>query len=117
MGISWKNFEVPKRIECVESSYTDAYGVFVAEPFEPGYGTTIGNSLRRVLLSGIEGAAITSIKIDDVLHEFSTIPNVMEDVPQIVLNIKRLILRSRTKNPKTLFINVEKKGEVRPWIS
>jgi DNA-directed RNA polymerase subunit alpha len=113
MGISWKNFEVPKRIECVESSYTDAYGVFVAEPFEPGYGTTIGNSLRRVLLSGIEGAAITSIKIDDVLHEFSTIPNVMEDVPQIVLNIKRLILRSRTKNPKTLFINVEKKGEVK----
>jgi len=112
MGISWKNFEMPKRIECVESTYTDTYGKFIAEPFERGYGTTVGNSLRRVLLSGIEGAAVTSIKIESALHEFSTIPDVMEDVPQIVLNIKRLILRSRTKNPKTLFINVEKKGEV-----
>lgn len=113
MGISWKNFEMPKRIDCEESTYTDTYGKFIAEPFERGYGTTIGNSLRRVLLSGIEGAAITSIKIEGVMHEFSTIPNVLEDVPQIVLNIKKLILRSHTKNPKTLFINVEKKGEVK----
>lgn len=113
MGVSWKNFEMPKRIGCEESSYEDIYGKFIAEPFERGYGATIGNSLRRVLLSGIEGAAITSIKIDGALHEFSTMPNIMEDVPQIVLNIKRLILRSHTKNPKTLFINVEKKGIVK----
>lgn len=113
MGISWKNLELPKRIECEESSNTDTYGKFVAEPFERGYGMTIGNSLRRVLLSGIEGAAVTSIKIEGVMHELSTIPNIIEDVPQIVLNVKRLILRSHTKNPKTLFINVEKKGEIR----
>ncbi len=112
MGISWKNFELPKRIECDESTMTDNYGRFIAEPFERGYGTTIGNSLRRVLLSGIEGAAVTSIKIDGVLHEFSTVPNILEDVPEIVLNVKKLILRSHTKNPKTLFINLEKKGDV-----
>ncbi|MBN1871143.1 MAG: DNA-directed RNA polymerase subunit alpha [Candidatus Omnitrophica bacterium] len=113
MGISWKNFEMPKKLDCEESTYTDKYGKFIAEPFERGYGATIGNSLRRVLLSGIEGAAVTSIKIEGAMHEFSTIPDVMEDVPQIVLNIKRLILRSRTKNPKTLYINVEKKGEIK----
>lgn len=113
MGISWKNFEMPKRLACEESSYTDTYGKFIAEPFERGYGMTIGNSLRRVLLSGIEGAAITSIKIDGILHEFSSVPSVIEDVSEIVLNIKKLILRSRTKNPKMLFINVEKKGEVK----
>ncbi len=113
MGISWKNFEMPKRLECEESTYADTYGKFIAEPFERGYGTTIGNSLRRVLLSGIEGAAITSIKIDGVLHEFSSIPGVTEDISEIVLNIKKLILRSRTKNPKTLFINVEKKGDIK----
>ena len=113
MGISWKNFEMPKRLECEESTYEDVYGKFIAEPFERGYGTTIGNSLRRVLLSGIEGAAVTSIKIDGILHEFSSISGVMEDVSEIVLNIKKLILRSRTKNPKTLSLNVEKKGVIK----
>ncbi len=113
MGISWKNFEMPKRLECEEMTYEDTYGKFIAEPFEGGYGTTIGNSLRRVLLSGIEGAAVTSIKIDGVMHEFSSISGVMEDVSEIVLNVKKLILRSRTKNPKTLFINVEKRGTIK----
>ena len=113
MGISWKVFEMPKRIEHEESTYTDTYGKFIAEPFERGYGTTIGNSLRRILLSGIEGAAVTSIKIEGILHEFSTIPNILEDVPEIVLNIKRLILRSHTTNPKTLFISTEKKGVIK----
>ena len=70
MGISWKNFEMPKRIDCEESTYKDTYGKFIAEPFERGYGMTIGNSLRRVLLSGVEGAAVISIKIDGVLHEW-----------------------------------------------
>ena len=112
MGISWKNFEMPKRLECEEPTYEETYGKFIAEPFERGYGTTIGNSLRRVLLSGIEGAAVTSIKIEGIQHEFSSVPEIMEDVSEIVLNVKKLILRSRTKNPKTLSINVEKKGPV-----
>ena len=77
------------RIECVEKVAEDNYGKFVIEPLERGYGTTLGNSLRRVLLSSLPGAAVTSIKIDGVLHEFSTIPNVVEDTTEIILNIKR----------------------------
>lgn len=113
MGIKWRSFEMPKRLECDESSYLDSYGKFLAEPFERGYGITIGNSLRRILISSIEGTAVTSIKIDGVLHEFSSIPGVIEDVPEIVLNIKKLIFRAHTRNPKTIFIKIEKKGEVR----
>lgn len=81
------------RIECVEKVAEDNYGKFVIEPLERGYGTTLGNSLRRVLLSSLPGAAVTSIKIDGVLHEFSTIPNVVEDTTEIILNIKKMILR------------------------
>ena len=113
MGISMKNFEMPKKLVLDESSYTPTYGKFVAEPFERGYGVTIGNSLRRVLISSIEGTAVTSIKIAGVSHEFSTIPGVAEDVPQIMLNIKKLILKSHFKTPKPVFINVEKKGEIK----
>ena len=113
MGVKWRSFEMPKKLECDESAYSDSYGRFIAEPFERGYGITIGNSLRRVLLSSIEGSAVTSIKIEGVLHEFSSIPGVIEDVPEIVLNIKKLVLRAHTKNPKTIFIKVEKKGEVK----
>jgi len=113
MGIKWRNFEMPKKLECEESSHSDSYGKFIAEPFERGYGITIGNSLRRVLLSSIESSAITSVKIDGVLHEFSTIPGVVEDVPEIILNIKKIVLRGHTKNPKTIFIKAEKKGEVK----
>ena len=106
MGIKWKNFELPKKLEHDISSYSDSYGKFTAEPFERGYGITIGNSLRRVLISSIEGSAVTSVKIEGVLHEFSTIPGVVEDVPEIILNIKELILRSHSKTPKTIFIKV-----------
>lgn len=113
MGVKWRSFEMPKKLECDESIYSDSYGKFIAEPFERGYGITIGNSLRRVLISSIEGSAVTSIKIEGVLHEFSSIPGVIEDVPEIVLNIKKLVLRAHTKNPKTIFIKVEKKGEVK----
>lgn len=113
MGVKWRNFEMPKKLECDESSYSDSYGKFVAEPFERGYGITVGNSLRRILISSIEGSAVTSIKIDGVLHEYSSIPGVVEDVPEIVLNIKQLILHAHTKNPKTIFIKVEKKQEVK----
>ncbi|MDP3791090.1 MAG: DNA-directed RNA polymerase subunit alpha [Candidatus Omnitrophota bacterium] len=107
-----KNFEMPKRLVLDESTATADYGKFVAEPFERGYGMTIGNSLRRVLISSIEGTAVTSIKIDGVQHEFSTVKGVVEDVSQIILNIKKLILRSHFKTPKPIYIEVEKKGEV-----
>jgi len=113
MGISMKNFEMPKKLVLDEASYTQTYGKFVAEPFERGYGITVGNSLRRVLISSIEGTAARSIKFSGVSHEFSAIPGVAEDVPQIILNIKKLILKSHFKTPKPVFIDVEKKGEIK----
>jgi len=112
MGISMKNFEMPRRLILDESTATAEYGKFIAEPFERGYGMTVGNSLRRVLISSIEGTAVTSIKIDGVQHEFSTIKGVVEDVPQIILNLKKLTLSSHFKTPKPIYIDVEKKGEV-----
>jgi len=112
MGISWKTFEMPKKLECNEKNYSASYGRFIAEPFERGFGATIGNSLRRILISSIEGAAVTSVRIDGVLHEFSTIPGVLEDVPQIILNIKQLVLRSHARTPKILRLKASKKGEV-----
>jgi DNA-directed RNA polymerase subunit alpha len=112
MGISMKNFEMPKKLVLDESSYTPTYGKFVAEPFERGYGVTVGNSLRRVLISSIEGTAVTSIRIEGVSHEFSAIPGVVEDVPQIILNIKKLVLKSHFKTPKSMKIDVDKKGEI-----
>lgn len=112
MGISMRNFEMPKKVACDESSYTKTYGKFIAEPFERGYGSTIGNSMRRVLISSIEGTAVTSVKIQGVQHEFSTIPAVVEDASQIILNLKQLILKSHFKTPKPMYINATKKGEV-----
>lgn len=113
MGIAWKDFEMPSRVEVDEASYTPTYGRFIAEPFERGYGTTIGNALRRVLLSSLEGAAVTSVKVDGVLHEFSSVPGVTEDVAEIVMNVKELILKSHARSPKTLTLTQEKKGEVK----
>jgi DNA-directed RNA polymerase subunit alpha len=113
MGIKWRDFQLPKRLECDESTYTNTYGKFTAAPFERGYGVTLGNSLRRVLLSSIEGSAVTSVKIQGVQHEFSTIPGVLEDIPEIILNIKTLVLNSHSKIPKTISIKADEKGEVR----
>jgi len=113
MGIKWKDFQLPKRLECDESTYTEKYGKFSAAPFERGYGTTLGNSLRRVLLSSIEGSSVISVKIAGVQHEFATIPGVLEDVPEIILNIKNLALNSHSKIPKTIYIKKETKGEVK----
>ncbi len=113
MGIKWRDFQLPKRLDCDESTYTNTYGKFFAAPFERGYGVTLGNSLRRVLLSSIEGSAVTSVKIQGSQHEFSTIPGVLEDVPEIILNIKSLVLNSHSKIPKTITIKVDKKGEVK----
>jgi DNA-directed RNA polymerase subunit alpha len=112
MGKLWRDFAMPKKLVCEESSSNETYAKFVAEPFERGFGSTIGNSLRRVLISSIEGSAVTSIKIDGVLHEFGSISGVLEDVTQIVLNIKQLVLRSHSRQPKTLIIEKNKKGDV-----
>ncbi|HNX67959.1 MAG TPA: DNA-directed RNA polymerase subunit alpha [Candidatus Omnitrophota bacterium] len=113
MGIRWKTFEMPKRLEAEQSSLTPTFGKFVAEPFERGYGTTIGNALRRVLISSIEGAAVTNIKIDGMLHEFSTLDGVLEDGAQIVMNVKKLVLRYHGKGPKKIYIDVKKQGPVK----
>ncbi len=113
MGVKWRDFQLPKKLECEEASYKDTFGRFIAAPFERGYGITLGNSLRRVLLSSIEGSAVTSIKIAGVQHEFSSIPGVVEDVPEIILNIKNLVLKSHSKVPKTLTIKKSTKGEIK----
>src|SRR3989338_3725451 len=113
MGIKWRDFQLPKRLECDEATYTDNYGRFSAAPFERGYGVTLGNSLRRVLLSSIEGSAVTAVKISGAQHEFSTIPGVLEDVPEIILNIKSLVLNSHSKISKTIYLKKDSKGEAR----
>lgn len=95
------------RIEIMELSEDGSYGKFVVEPLERGYGTTLGNSLRRVLLSSLPGAAISSVKIQGVLHEFATIPGVLEDVPEIILNIKEISARMHSEEPITMIIDVE----------
>jgi DNA-directed RNA polymerase subunit alpha len=113
MGIRWKTFEMPKRLEVEQGSLTPTYGKFIAEPFERGYGTTIGNALRRVLISSIDGAAVTSIKIDGMLHEFSAVEGVVEDGAQIVMNVKKLVLRYHGKGPKKIYIDIKKQGPVK----
>jgi len=112
MGIKWKDFQLPRFLEIDEGSHTPTYARFVAEPFERGFGVTLGNSLRRVLLSSIEGSAVTSVKIDGVLHEFGTIEGVLEDVTDIILNIKNLILSSHSRAAKTVYIKKDKAGPV-----
>jgi DNA-directed RNA polymerase subunit alpha len=109
----WKGFQRPKRLEFERETLTDRFGRFYAQPFERGFGTTIGNALRRVLLSSIEGAAITAVKIDGVLHEFSPIPGVVEDATDIILNLKQVPLKMHTDATKTLYLRVEKAGEVK----
>ena len=103
--------EKPK-IECVEKSEDNTYGKFVIEPLERGYGITLGNSLRRILLSSLPGAAVNTIKIDGVLHEFSTIPGVVEDVTEIILNIKELSLKFHSDRQKVVYIDEDGEGEV-----
>jgi DNA-directed RNA polymerase subunit alpha len=104
---SWKDLIRPKRLEVEKETLTPFYGKFTAEPFERGLGITIGNSLRRILLSSLQGAAITSVKIDGVLHEFSTVPGVKEDVTEIILNLKEVRLKLHTEGPKTIRVKIE----------
>jgi DNA-directed RNA polymerase subunit alpha len=109
----WKGFQRPKRLEFERETLTDRFGRFYAQPFERGFGTTVGNALRRVLLSSIEGAAITAVKIDGVLHEFSPIQGVVEDATDIILNLKQIPLKCHVDYTKTLYLRVDKPGEVR----
>ena len=109
----WKGFQRPKRLEFERETLTDRFGRFYAQPFERGFGTTIGNALRRVLLSSIEGAAITAVKIDGVLHEFSPISGVVEDATDIILNLKQIPLRVHVDRTKTLLLKVDKPGDVK----
>jgi len=112
MRITWRGLELPTRVERDSKIASDRYGKFYIEPFERGLGTTIGNSLRRVLLSSLEGSAVTSIKIAGVNHEFTSIKGVMEDVTDIVLNVKNLTVRLQTDGPKMMKVAVNKAGVV-----
>ena len=109
----WKGFQRPKRLEFERETLTDRFGRFSAQPFERGFGTTVGNALRRVLLSSIEGAAVAAVKIDGVLHEFSPIQGVVEDATDIILNLKQIPLRMHAEQAKTLYLRVDKSGEVK----
>ena len=109
----WKGFQRPKRLEFERETLTDRFGRFHAQPFERGFGTTIGNAMRRVLLSSIEGAAISAVKIDGVLHEFSPIPGVVEDATDIILNLKQIPLKMHVDHTKTLYLRASKPGEVK----
>ncbi len=109
----WKGFQRPKRLEFDAETLTDRFGRFYAQPFERGFGTTIGNALRRVLLSAIEGAAVTSVRIDKVLHEFSPIPGVVEDATDIILNLKQVPIKLHSDQTKTMFLRADKAGEVK----
>jgi DNA-directed RNA polymerase subunit alpha len=112
MPVRLGRFEMPKSLHKEESTRTDNYAKFIAEPFESGYGHTVGNSLRRVLLSSLEGAAITSVKISGANHEFQTLPNVVEDVVDIILNLKKVKFRAHDHEIRNLSISVNKEGAV-----
>src|SRR4051812_7595730 len=112
MRIRWRGLELPNRVVSDRSTLTDTYGKFTAEPFERGFGVTVGNSLRRILLSSLEGSAVTRVKIQGVQHEISTIPGVVEDVTDIILNIKSLVVKNSSDQPQTIRINRHDKGVV-----
>jgi DNA-directed RNA polymerase subunit alpha len=108
----WKGFQKPKRLATDTESLTDKYGHFWAQPFERGFGTTIGNALRRVLLSSIEGAAITAVKIEGVLHEFQSLPGVVEDATDIILNLKQIPFKLNGEGPKAIYLRADQPGVV-----
>ena len=112
MRVTWRGLELPTRVERDTMISSDKYGRFFIEPFERGFGTTIGNSLRRILLSSLQGSAVTSIKIEGVDHEFSSIKGVMEDVTDIVLNVKSLVIRLNDEGPKTMNVSANKAGVI-----
>ncbi len=113
MRIRWRGLELPSRVVADRATLTDTHGKFIAEPFERGFGMTIGNSLRRLLLSALEGSAVTRVKIQGVLHEISTIPGVVEDVTDIILNVKSLVVKNTSDQPRTIRIDRHEKGVVK----
>lgn len=113
MRIRWRGLELPSRVASDRSTLTDTYGKFFAEPFERGFGMTVGNSLRRILMSSLEGSAVTRVKIQGVQHEVSTIPGIVEDVTDIILNIKSLVVKNTSDQPKVVRIDKHGAGEVR----
>ena len=112
MRIKWRGLELPNRLSCDRDTLTDTYGKFFAEPFERGFGVTVGNSLRRILLSSLEGSAVTRVKIQGVQHEISTIPGVVEDVTDIILNIKSLVVKNASEQPRTIKIDRHERGVI-----
>ncbi|MHC4266135.1 MAG: DNA-directed RNA polymerase subunit alpha [Planctomycetota bacterium] len=112
MRVTWRGLELPRSVEKDTEISTEKYGRFYIEPFERGFGTTIGNSLRRVLLSSLEGSAVTSVLIKGVDHEFTSIKGVMEDVTEILLNVKNLIVRLHEQGPKTMTVSANKAGQI-----
>src|SRR5271157_2204485 len=113
MRIRWRGLELPSLVTAERSTLSPTYGKFVADPFERGFGVTVGNSLRRILLSSLEGSAVTRVKIQGVQHEISTIPGVVEDVTDIILNIKSLVVKNSSDQTKTIRIDAHEKGVVK----
>src|SRR6202008_139012 len=112
MPVRYGRFEMPKTLAKDENTATDTYAKFTAEPFEAGYGHTVGNSLRRVLLSSLEGAAITSVRITGAEHEFASLPGIVEDVTDMILNLKKIKFKAVDHEPRTVTVNVNKEGLV-----
>jgi DNA-directed RNA polymerase subunit alpha len=112
MRIRWRGLELPSLVTCDHATLTSTYGKFIAEPFERGFGVTVGNSLRRILLSSLEGSAVTQVKIQKAQHEFTTLPGVVEDVTDIVLNVKSLVVKNHSETTKVLSIAKRNKGVV-----
>jgi DNA-directed RNA polymerase subunit alpha len=112
MRIRWRGLELPSRVVSDRDTLTDTYGKFTAEPFERGFGVTVGNSLRRILLSSLEGSAVTRVKIQGVQHEISTIPGVVEDVTDLVLNVKSLVVKNASEQQRTIRIDRHERGVV-----
>ncbi len=112
MHIRWRGLELPSGVTCDTSTLTESHGVFVAEPFERGFGSTVGNSLRRILLSSLEGSAITQIKIRGAQHEFSSMPGLLEDATEIVLNVKSLVVKKYTDETRVITIEKQTKGPI-----
>src|SRR5262245_48856106 len=112
MRIRWRGLELPSRVVADRTTLTDTHGRFFAEPFERGFGMTVGNSLRRLLLSSLEGSAVTRVKIQGVQHEITTIPGVVEDVTDIILNVKSLVVKNTSDQPQTIRIERHERGDV-----
>src|SRR5579864_8736758 len=113
MRIRWRGLELPSRVVSDRSTLTDTFGRFSAEPFERGFGVTVGNSLRRILLSSLEGSAVTRVKIQGVQHEITTMPGVVEDVTDIILNVKSLVVKNTSEQPKTIRIERRERGVIK----